>query len=378
MCFYRHQIRNTMIEAKKKVIITNLLIYQHVCDSFCKYCYHHREKGKDPCYTYRYEGDLYNRINKILEFSNDHYESPIIKICGGEIFLMENLREFVEQLLEIYPYVLIQTNGRHFNDDNLKWIIDSKRILLQISLDGHKTDMNRYRFDDEELMKSMLNFIRIFRENNIYLEITSVLNNLNTARYEEFLQFLNDVPSSILQNTLKVTPILIIDDERKYRPSSEDIKGIERIIDNYDTYKNILPPKVYMNYLYQLLQGKKLSYQCYNPLISVNYIDDGKMKGCTNILPEDQLNIGNVLTDDSVEIVKKFGKTKFQKILLETKQWVPICKGCFNFCSIYNLYMNDTITLDELCENNYMFGLPEVRKSLYDIKISLPKIQMIR
>lgn len=367
-----------MNSTRRKVVLSNLLINQNICDSFCKYCYHHREKGKDCCEPYRYEGDLKNRLDQIVDFSDSNFYSPIIKICGGEIFLMKNLKEFVDHLLEKYQYVLIQTNGRHINDENMKWIIESRRILLQISLDGHKVEMNEYRFGEEAIMERMLKNIRILKENDVYLEITSVLNNLNTRRYEEFLKFLNGLSSGKEKNCLKVTPILIIDKEEKYKPSVEDIKSVERIIERYEEFKNVLPPKVYMEYLYRLLSGEKLCYQCYNPLVSVNYIDDGKMKGCTNILPEDQLNVGNVFVDTSKEIMQRFGKTKFQRLLVETKQWVPVCKNCFNFCSIYNLYLNGTISLEELGDNNYMFGLPEVQKVLFEIKESLPEIVSLR
>lgn len=357
---------------KKQMILTNLIVRQSHCDSFCKYCYHHRDADHTECSSsYSYQGELKDKIEKILQFSNTFFTSPIIKICGGEIFLMKNLKDFVYRLLEQYPYVLIQTNGKHIDDENLKWIIESKRILIQISLDGHELVMNQYRFTEEETMKKMLHTIRVLKENGIYLELTSVLNNINTCRYDEFVQYLQDLPSSKHQNTLKVTPILIIDSEGKFKPSSEDIKAIERLINHYDQYKNILPPAKYMEYLYRLLNNEKIQYQCYNPMVSVNYIDDGKIKGCTNILPEDMLNVGDVFEDAPEIIMDKFGKTKFQKLLLETKQWVPVCKNCFNFCSIYNLYLNDSVSLNELCDNNYMFALPEVRKALFEIKQNL-------
>ena len=115
------------------------------------------------------------------------------------------------------------------------------------------------------------------------------------------------------------------------------------------------------------MHGETIKYQCFNPIVSLNMVNDGRVKSCTNVLPENVLNIGNMFEDDPEVILKRYGDTKFQKLLLYTKQWVPICKNCFNFCSIYNLYLNDTISLDELCNNNYMFNIPEVRQRLLEL-----------
>ncbi len=359
------------INQKTNVLLTNLIVRQNNCDSFCKYCYHHRDENHTECSSpYTYQGKLKDDIEEILQFSATYFKSPIVKICGGEIFLMSNLKDFVSRLLEEYPYVLIQTNGKHLDDDNLKWIINSKRILMQISLDGHELEMNKYRFTEEETMKKMIHTIKILKENDVYLELTSVLNNSNTSRYDEFVEYLSQLPSGKIKNVLKVTPILLIDKEGVYKPSSEDISIIERLINNYEKFKNILPPEKYMTLLCKLLKGEKNVYQCYNPIVSVNFVDDGKMKACTNVLPEDVLNVGDIFTEDHKTIIEKFGKTKFQKLLLETKQWVPICKNCFNFCSIYNLFFNGTVSLEELCSNNYMFDLPEVRQVLIQINES--------
>ena len=189
---------------KKNVLLTNLLIKQGSCDSYCKYCYHNKEEGYTPDGSeYTYEGELKNNLDQIVEFSSNNFNCPIIKICGGEIFLMSNLKEFVGKLLEKYPYVLIQTNGKHLNDETLKWIIDYKRVMLQVSIDGHLLSMNRYRFETQEILDKLLYAIKILKQNDVYIELTSVLNKLNTARYSEFLEYLYNLPCGKKKNTLK-------------------------------------------------------------------------------------------------------------------------------------------------------------------------------
>lgn len=355
---------------RRKVLITHFLIKQDNCDSACKYCYHHPDSKSETDYSY--DGELKKNLKKIIAYATQNYESPIVKISGGEIFLMSNLKEFVKELFQYYPYVLIQTNGRHLHENgNLEWIINSKRILLQISLDGHEMDMNKYRFENPKILENLVNSIKILKENSVYLEITSVLNNKNTDRYDEFLQYLDDLPVGRYTNTLKSTPILIVDKEQIYTPKEEQIETVDRVVEHYDNYKNVLPPKKYMLNLQKLMHKESLSYQCFNPVVSLNITDDGKIKGCTNILPENVLNVGNILEDSTDVLNERFGKTKFQNLLVSTKQRVPICKNCFNFCSIYNLYLNDSITIEELCENNYMFGLEEVKQTLIELKKSI-------
>jgi Predicted Fe-S oxidoreductases len=352
---------------KRTVLLTHLLIKQDNCDSACKYCYHKPDSKSETYYTY--EGELKKNLKAIIKYANENFYSPIVKISGGEIFLMTNLKEFVNELFQYYPYVLIQTNGRHLHkNNNLEWIIESKRILLQISLDGHDLDMNEYRFNDQNILDNLKHSIKVLKENSVYLEITTVLNNKNSGRYDEFMKFLCELPAGKEKNTLKSTPILIVDKEGIYTPSETDIEIVDRVVKDYQQYKEVLPPEKYMQNLSKLMNKEQLKYQCFNPIVSLNITDDGKIKGCTNILPENVLNVGNVLEEDYETLNKRFGHTKFQNLLVSTMQRVPLCKNCFNFCSIYNLYLNDSITLDELCENNYMFHLKEVRETLVELK----------
>lgn len=360
---------------KKNILLTNLLVKTDHCDSFCKYCYHNKEKGyTENCSSYVYKDDLKSKLDGIIDFSTNSFNCPIIKICGGEIFLMNNLKEFVYRLLEKFPYVLIQTNGKHLNDETLKWIIDSRRVMLQVSIDGHLLSMNRFRFEKQEILDKLLYAIGILKENDIYIELTSVLNKLNTARYAEFLNYLNELPKGKQRNALKATPILLIDKTGEYRASEEDIEKIE-VLTKQNEFSHILPPIKYMENFYHLMQGDRVVYHCYNPIISANYLDSGDMKGCTNVLPESVLNVGNIFKDKCEDILGRFGHTKFQNLLVKTKQWVPLCKNCYNFCSIYNLYLNESITLEELCENNYMFEVPEVKKMLIQLKREIDQIK---
>lgn len=356
---------------KKNILLTNLLIKQGHCDSFCKYCYHNKEEGyTENSSEYTYENELKDNIDQIIEFSSNNFNCPIIKICGGEIFLMTNLKELVGRLLDKYPYVLIQTNGKHLNDETLEWIINYKRVFLQVSMDGHLLSMNRYRFETQDILDKLLYAIKILKKNDIYIELTSVLNKLNTARYAEFLDYLYELPGGKKSNTLKATPILLMDKTGEFKASPEDIKEIEKLtVEN--KYSQILPPIQYMKHFYKLMQGEKLNYYCYNPIISANYIDTGEVKGCTNVLPENVLNVGNVFTDKHEDIMNRFGRTKFQQLLVNTKQWVPLCKTCYNFCSIYNLYLNGSMSIDELSSNNYMFEVEEVREILIKLKAEI-------
>ena len=87
----------------KKSIITTFLIEQMHCDSSCAYCY--LIQGKNINFAYSYSGELAVRLDKILEFAKIHFPSPLVKLCGGEIFLMDNLHEYTKKLLKEYAYV---------------------------------------------------------------------------------------------------------------------------------------------------------------------------------------------------------------------------------------------------------------------------------
>ena len=353
---------------RKKVFITTFLIKQMHCDSSCAYCYLLR--GKNINSTYAYEGSLAHHLDGLLEFSKKYFDSPIIKLCGGEIFMMDNLEDYVTNLLDFYPYVIIQTNGRLIQDKDLQWIINSKRILLQISLDGHCLEMNKFRFRDDTVMQRILHIISVLKQNDVYVEITSVIHKFNIKKIEEFILYLESLPPGKSNNKLKFTPLLLIDEQGIYKHSEDDLIHISELINKYDLYQNTLPPLEYMNTFMSKLKGEKPKYLCSNPIYSLTLTDEGDVKGCTNVLAIDMFNVGNIFKEDYESIIDKFGKTKFQKLLLNTIQKIPVCKSCYNFCSIYNLYLNGTITLDELCKNNAMYNLPEVKKHLADIKNS--------
>ena len=353
----------------KKSIITTFLIEQMHCDSSCAYCY--LIQGKNINFAYSYSGELAVRLDKILEFAKIHFPSPLVKLCGGEIFLMDNLHEYTKKLLKEYAYVLIQTNARLIQDEDLEWIIKERRVLLQISIDGHTLEMNKYRFKDKELMKRVLHILAVLKANDVYTEVTSVIHKFNIEHYEEFLQYLDSLPAGKIKNAMKATPLLLIDQSGIYRHSEDKIMYIQKLVDHYQKYAHILPPYAYMKNYLALLRGEHLEYTCYNPIVSLTVTDEGKIKGCTNVLSIDEFNVGNLFENSWEEIKERFGQTKFQRLLLETKQRVPVCRKCFNFCSIYNLYFNGTISLEELCENNPMFNLPEVRETLSDIKNEL-------
>lgn len=353
------------------VLLTHIIIRSDFCDSFCKYCYERELHDQKKTDEYQYGGELKERLESILLFGKEYFTSPMIKISGGEIFLMDGLENFIRRLLENYSYVLVQTNGRHLTKEKMDFIIDSQRVNLQISLDGHDMEMNQYRFDQPEILDKIMNSIQYLVKNDVYVELTSVLHNRNTARYFEFIEYLANLERGQCQNNLKVTPIFIVDKEGIFKAPKEDLVGMERLIENYERYQDLLPPKIYLENLLRLMQGQRLHYDCYNPVVSLNLIDRGDIKACTNILPENVLNVGNVLEGNIRDIVKKFGKTKFQSLLLHTRQRVPLCRNCYNFCSIYNLYFNGLVSLDELCSRYLMFDRPEMREQLLRIKGNL-------
>lgn len=353
---------------RKKVFITTFLIKQMHCDSSCAYCYLLR--GKNINSTYKYEGPLAKDLDGLLDFSVKYFDSPILKLCGGEIFMMDNLKDYVMHLLSYYPYVLIQTNGRLIQEKDLHWIINSKRVLLQISLDGHCIEMNKFRFKDDNVLQKLLHSISILKQNDVYVEITSVIHKFNIKKIKEFMLYLDSLPYGKVRNKLKFTPLLLIDEKGIYQHTKEDIIYIEELLEKYDQFENILPPFEYMNTFLSKLKGEKPNYSCLNPMYSLTLTDEGDVKGCTNVLSIDQFNVGNIFREEHEFIINKFGKTKFQKLLLNTIQKIPVCKTCYNFCKIYNLYLNDTITLNELCINNAMYDLPEVKQHLIEIKNS--------
>src|SRR5579871_4889196 len=137
-----------------------MLVHDHVitdflCNLRCKYCPCEvtlmKRKGdlvviKDSAFGPAYQepvSGVLKRSHQVVSIVSQKLPATVLKLSGGEIFL---LPEFIDELPELarkYAIVQILTNGTLMNDVVIKSISAINNVHIQISLDGHLIEMNK-------------------------------------------------------------------------------------------------------------------------------------------------------------------------------------------------------------------------------------------
>lgn len=365
---------------KKDFIFIDYMVYNEFCNSACRYC---RGYFKDGIRFIRNDNqvkmpDSWNseipklvggrlspnpEIDQILNLIKEtesrlsqYINAPIIKLSGGELFIIEEIIDVIEYFSSKYPIVQILTNGTLLNDRLLDRIIALPNVHVQISLDHYIKEYNQARYFNDKMLSSALHAIERLSQYNIPLEINCVLTKYNTDKLYEFIGYLHGLGNE----NLRIFPRPVRDKPREILyPSMEQIKTIEKIISDYDKLSAVLPPIQYFHRLYRLMLGE-LRRTCKIPfgVISAYYIGD--VTACPLIykspldsvdsydqnFTEDLPTMGNIYQPQVKKIfdIVQDGEP-YKKMLHEESDY---CRECFNQYEIINLYIDGEISKDEL------------------------------
>jgi sulfatase maturation enzyme AslB (radical SAM superfamily) len=271
---------------------------------------------------------------------------PIIKFSGGEIFLIEGLTDILMKAVG-FERIQILTNATLLNYNIIKSLSKIKNLCIQITLDGHTYDMNKYRFSSEGTLSNVLSNVNLLLEYNIPLEINMCLTNNNIEGLKEFLEYLLNFNAK----HLTLYPIPVREKETKYSVTMQQLRYLDEIIQDYSKYKKILPPLEYLIHMYQLLSNKRKrdKWICWVPQFVMGVQGNGEIKACPEVSTESSTLVGSLFQDSSTEI-GKFERESLP-LLLKTKcRVVPMCQGCYTHYEVINLYMNKYISDEELTE----------------------------
>ena len=107
----------------------------HLCNLNCQYCYIGSDRLKDELTTRQWQ----DVINQIPFWA-------FITIVGGEPLIREDFRDILYLAAEkTLGKVNLVTNGLLLNDEIIDAIIDSKMLLLSVSIDGWGKNHDKYR-----------------------------------------------------------------------------------------------------------------------------------------------------------------------------------------------------------------------------------------
>jgi MoaA/NifB/PqqE/SkfB family radical SAM enzyme len=196
---------------------------------------------------------------------------------------------------------------------------------------------------------------RIYRalEAEIPTEIYCVLNDRSLPALEETLEAMKPY-----EDWVSVHPFPVRGpDTTRFFPPPEQLAVVRRLLERYDTYESLLPPRAYLLRLLRFFEEGTRTFRCHLPRFAFTTFDDGLLTACPNIWFN---KVGNLLAEKPEDVTDRIGETGFYQLLLAERPRIAACKGCFTPWDLLTMYVDREITIDELCRAP-MYAAPASR-----------------
>ncbi|MGE5632551.1 MAG: HAD-IA family hydrolase [Caulobacteraceae bacterium] len=355
---------------KRKYLINDFVIAEENCNMKCEYCLtdvsqfrdnHSNMPKSSKALKYDENNKMKYDIDSISGILNDYFDIAILKVSGGELLMVKGILEYIKAQVSRYKVIQILTNGTLLNNELLRQLSELKNICLQVSIDHNSICGNRYRTRDIRLLNKILSNVDKAVEHGIPIEINCVLTDANTRHIDEFAEYLLKYKGK----KVMLFPFPVRGPVReRYYPHPEDLPGIKALIDNYEKYRAILAPKIYLEYMLEFLKNGRRNLRCSLPDVSIGSFDDGTITPCPNYW---FTVVGNLLEDDKSVVLSKIGKDKIYRVLTAPNNKLYECNKCFTPWDILNLFFINKIDLEELCRSP-LYSFPEVMEYLIYLK----------
>lgn len=361
-----------IFKKSKRFLINDLVIAEDYCNMSCDYCltdtskFVNQKSVKQNKLIYHDGSRLKKNIDLVSSSIRDQYQVPILKVSGGEILLVKNIIEFIENESKKYKVIQLLTNGRNLNHTLLKRIKKLGNVCIQISIDHHTMAGNILRTKKQEILEQILVNIESVVKYNIPLEINCVLTNVNTPLIRSFVEYLLQYRGK----NVMLMPFPIRGEAREeYLPTEEQLSGIEYIADNYDTYQAISAPKIYLEQLIYFLKAGERQFQCVAPSTSIGTFDTGVVTPCSNYWFQ---SLGNIIQDEKQTVYNNIDSHKIYHVLWNAQSKISSCKYCYTPWDITNLYYLNKLSLEELC-GSPLYSFSGMKDELLKWKASIRK-----
>jgi MoaA/NifB/PqqE/SkfB family radical SAM enzyme len=354
----------------RSLLANDLVIQESNCNLSCKYCLTGQSTYKGghldklifqpPLRSDCTQGTpLRSALDHIVVNTVSRFGLPIVKVTGGEIFLVKGIVDFIERLADSVATVVVQTNGVLVGAEQLERLAALDNICFQVSLDSTGYAGNSYRSSTPALHDKIYSRLDRIFSRGIPTEIYCVLNDRSLPELETTLANLSSYGPH-----LTVFPFPVRGPDRStFQPRPEQIGILRHILDRYDDFHAVLPPRAYWLRLLRYFDEGVRTFRCHVPRFAFTTFDDGQVTSCPNIWFD---KIGNLLTDTPEDVTQRIGNTPFHQLLLEPKPRLDACRSCFTPWDMLSMYLDAEITLDELCAGP-MYRAPETRARLQQI-----------
>lgn len=345
---------------RKKLIFNDFVVAEDICNMKCEYCLTQtshfekehemtcEEKRKLSSYNYCEQPEFQERMDDIQENLLREMDIAVLKISGGEIMMLPKIEEYILLQAKKYRKVQVLTNGVLLKKEQLARFKEAKNICLQISLDHHTMEGNSYRTKDDRILKRILENLELAYEAGLPVEVNCVLTDRNTKVLSGFLDYLLRYEKGVVVYPFPVRGA----QKSQYYMREEQIEEIQKIVDEYERYENILAPKTYMEHLLDFLKTGQRKGRCYLPYLAMGVFEDGTVTPCPNYWFN---SLGCVL-EEPQKVVAKAGTDFIYQVLCGKRNQREECRACFTPWEAVNLYIDGAITYEELAKTpSYSF-----------------------
>lgn len=363
------RIDTVTVEPSRQLLGNDLVINEESCNLGCHYCLTGQSNMKaghtdqlifePPTFDeYREDTDLGKRLHTIVDRVNSELAPPLIKLTGGEIFIIKGMMDFVEKMAQEHVSVIVQSNGLTLSSDKIQRLAKLKNVIIQISLDSNEYEGNSYRVQSEKLHNKLMNRIAAVAHAGLPTEIYAVLNDKSAPHMASLVKWC----AQFDENPLQIFPFPVRGpDSQKYQVRPEQYHYVDGLHDMLDQYDHVLPPKEYLDRLSAFYHDGERSWRCHLPRLVVSTFSDGVATPCPNIWFH---SMGKLTEDASWKgALDQVNRTAFYELLLGSRPRLDACKGCFTPWDTLSLYFESKISLDELCRAP-SYAAPPIRALL--------------
>lgn len=307
----------------------------HVPEEWYKLLKRCPEKVQENFETGRSFKHFYDMAEKVIKNSREIINIDILKISGGEVSIYPGLCDFVESIHNNFSMIQILSNGSNISKEDILRYKEMGNITFQISLDGVTKESNYGKSHSGVITERVVKNVEELLNNVIGVEINCVLTNHNTDKFDLFLEhFKNYDNIMIVPRTVRGEPRTIL------AASQTQVEAMEKFIyENYDKYKNIIPPIQYFDNLFEIMKTGKRPNKCYIPYFVQSVDGYGNFEMCP---------IGLLYKEHNNIFDEQFISNELLLNSCYTTGENKKCDDCINQYEMFNLYVDDIIEKEEL------------------------------
>ncbi len=285
----------------------------------------------------------------VLDLFHAQVDAPILRLSGGEFFWLKGSTDFVAECSPLYETIQVITNGVFLTPSRLAALVALGNCQLNMSLDGHTLELNRYRLPPRQhkLHDVIMRNLDAAVEAGLRMEIQSVLTDANVHGQVAFAEYLRERYNGRV--TLYFFPVRGETAKRLGASAGDDLAPLVR---RYDEFAGVLPPRAYVEHVVRQLGDGVRTLPCYVTATMVQLFGNGEVSACPHawLKPMGAVN----RTDDL--ILSEYGAHQHYDLFMQDRPRFSFCKTCATPSDIINLYFLGKITREEIGATSLFSG----------------------